>query len=470
MKTRIYYIFFLLIFAACTVKAQNVNTLYFMRNVPQRTLLNPAFQPTSTVYVGFPALSTVQFGISNNSLTANKVLIYNSSLDSLVTFMYSDKTKADFLNALKENNKIETNFELGILDFGFKVNDWYYTVNVSALANVNAGLPKDFFRFGLNMLDGHSDYNLSKMNFHAVSYTQFAFGMSKKIDEKWQFGGRFKLLFGSATINTTKLNAHVKSDTSAITLTSDSRIDMSIPNFTYTTDEYGYISNTDFASGQKRKYVFNPKNSGVGLDLGVQYKPFENLSLSASVIDFGRIWWRDNVYNMTQNGTYKFTGVNYNINNDSTDYFNAYIDTLKNNMKVSNKKENFSTALPTKVFLGGEFSVANWFSLGLLSRTVFYPNYLWEEVTASANINAGRGFSTSFSYSFTNNSFSSIGLGLMFKTGPLSFYMISDHIPLYYGKQYIPYKSGAVDFRFGINLLFGNPAKKMQDKPLYYNN
>ena len=45
-----------IVFAGGMVRAQQVNTLYFMENVPVRNSLNPAFQPLSNFYLGFPAV------------------------------------------------------------------------------------------------------------------------------------------------------------------------------------------------------------------------------------------------------------------------------------------------------------------------------------------------------------------------------------------------------------------------------
>ena len=55
------------------VTPQQVNTMYFMDNVPYRNKLNPAFQPISNFYLGFPVFGYTQFGIGNNSLSMMEV-------------------------------------------------------------------------------------------------------------------------------------------------------------------------------------------------------------------------------------------------------------------------------------------------------------------------------------------------------------------------------------------------------------
>ena len=63
-----------LFFSAFKAKAQQVNTLYFIENAPVRHYLNPAFQPMSNFYLGFPVLGYSQFGVGNNSLTFYSLL------------------------------------------------------------------------------------------------------------------------------------------------------------------------------------------------------------------------------------------------------------------------------------------------------------------------------------------------------------------------------------------------------------
>ena len=52
-------------------EAQQVNTLYFMNNVQERSEYNPAFQPEHDIYVDLPVLPNFRLGFGNNSLKLN---------------------------------------------------------------------------------------------------------------------------------------------------------------------------------------------------------------------------------------------------------------------------------------------------------------------------------------------------------------------------------------------------------------
>ena len=466
-----YSYLFLLCILALNLKAQPVNTLYFLRGVPQSNQLNPAFQPEANLYLGAPCLSTLQFNLSNNSLVTNDVLYYNSDIDSLITFLHPKGDKAKFLNSLKSTNQLQSDFQLNIADFGFRVNSYYFSFGIAVKNSINISFPKDFARFALELLPDGANYDFSNMHLSELAYTEYSMGVAKTINEKLQLGVRGKILSGIGTFQTSKMEVSLKSSIDQIDINSNTQADISMPNLNvYFDPKDGYPDSTtmdNFTSSTIKKLAFNPKNMGLAIDFGAVYKPIEVISLSASVIDLGRIWWKDNVYNLKQEGSYSFKGVKLDILDDTSKYFDHYIDTLKNNVKISNARSSFSTALATKVFLGAEYNPVKWFSLGLLSRTIFYPTNIFQEFTASAQLHPIRMISTSVSYSFTNNNYSSIGVGLALKTGPFNMYIVSDHIPLYYGKQFIPYKAGMVDFRIGFNLLFGSPNKsKTKERPM----
>lgn len=454
-----------------SIAAQPVNTLYFLRGVPQSNQLNPAFQPAANCYIGVPGVSTIQFTLSNNSLIANDVLYYDAQLDSVITFLHEKGDKNKFLNSLKSTNQLQSDFQINILDFGFKVNSYYLSFGVALKNSMSIAYPKDFARFGLNLFEDGAKYDFSAMHLSEMAYTEYSMGLAKNINDKWQFGVRGKLLMGIGTFQTSKMDMKLNSSIDKVEISCDNEANISVPNLDLRFNaENGYVDTDssdmrEFSSSDYRKLAFNPKNSGVAVDLGVVYKPIEAISLSASVVDFGRIWWRDNVYNLKQQGHYNFEGVVINdINNDSAKYFDQYVDTLKNSIKATNGSSNFSTPLATKLYFGTEFNPVKWFSLGLLSRTIFYPTNVWQEFTVSAQLHPIRMISTSVSYSFNNNNFTSIGAGLALNFGLMRFYIVSDHIPLYYGKQLVPYKAGMIDVRFGWNWMFGNPEKKARIK------
>ena len=101
--------------------------------------------------------------------------------------------------------------------------------------------------------------------------------------------------------------------------------------------------------------------------------------------------------------------------------------------------------------------------------TQYFQQQFYEQIVVAANARPFTRMSTSVSYSFFDNGFSSIGLGMGLAFGPGNFYFICDNIPLFYTKNFMPYKLQSVNLRLGFNLLFGcTNKKKLKDRPFIY--
>ena len=124
-KLNKYVLIFLLIsFTSLCVNSQQINSLYFIENVPVRHMLNPAFQPYDDFYLSLPIIGFSQFDIGNNSV-ALKDIIYNQN-GQTVTFLKDVAGINKFYNALNNNTVIRTDLQTNILSFGFKANSIFW--------------------------------------------------------------------------------------------------------------------------------------------------------------------------------------------------------------------------------------------------------------------------------------------------------------------------------------------------------
>ena len=183
------------------------------------------------------------------------------------------------------------------------------------------------------------------------------------------------------------------------------------------------------------KYAFNGSNVGFGVDLGVDFRPIEQLLVSASVMDLGFINWKDGVNEIDYRMNYDFTGLELNPFDFSDDYgFSDFIDSTVTQLGDSissflsfTSGGSFSKRLNTKLFVGASYFVTPKINFGILSRTDFLNNKVSQQVTASANFTTGRFINFTLSYSYMNAYFKNIGAGFSFNVGPLNMYLISDN-------------------------------------------
>ncbi|MBU8892001.1 MAG: hypothetical protein KOO66_04435 [Bacteroidales bacterium] len=463
-----------------SVNAQDSQTLYYMNRVPQATMMNPAMQPACNFFLGLPVVSSLQLDVGNNRLALTDIIMKHPTQDSLITFLHPDATvnTIDFLNKLGENNFFYEDFRTDLLSFGFRLDSWYFSFNLSERLSSSINYPKDLMELAL---EGNSQFintnaDLSYLGINSSFYREYGLGISKEINQNLSVGIRVKVLFGHANI-TSDYNENsftMYSSRDSIYLNADAVINTSSPLIATTNADGdfesfelpGYIENADTDS--LIDLALAHTNTGFGVDFGVYYKPIDKLSLSLSVIDLGYIKWNaEDVTNLELKGSYSFTGVDVSSEIGGTDTvadpFDDMIDSLTNCFTISNNSDSYTTGLGAKIYIGGNYAVSKKFDVGFLSRTYFYNSNLNQAFTFSANVRPINGLSASLSYSIMNGTYNNIGFGLVLGGAPLQLYVVTDNA----SAALWGHETSSFNFRFGLNVAFGCRQKtKTKDTPM----
>jgi hypothetical protein len=469
-----------LLFFIAPIFAQDSQTLYYMNRVPQSTLMNPAMQPACNFYLGLPVVSSLQIDAGNNRLSLTDVIMQHPTEDSIITFLHPDAEfdETDFLGKLKGNNFFYEDFRTDLLAFGFRVNSWYFSFNLSEKFSASINYPKDLMALAIegNRNFVNSDLDLSYLGLNSTFYREYGIGVSKEINQGLSVGIRAKVLFGHANVtsNFDDNNMSLYSSSDSLYLSADATVYTSSPLIPTTDSEGnfesfevpGYIENSE--SDSLMDLAFAHTNMGLGIDLGVYYKPMDKLSLSLSVIDFGYIKWDvEDVTKLELKGNYAFKGVDVSNeigeSDEDSNPFEEMTDSLLNSFTVSNTAESYTTYLGAKVYIGANYAVSKKFDVGFLSRSYFYNSNLNQAFTLSANVRPVNGISASLSYSIMNGAYNNIGFGLVLGGAPLQIYVISDNA----SAALWGHKTTSFNFRFGLNIAFGCKQKaKKNDTPL----
>ncbi|MFO7657601.1 MAG: hypothetical protein R6W78_11075, partial [Bacteroidales bacterium] len=73
-KNTIYRLMALILLSLCfPVMGQQSHTLYFLHNVPQSNLLNPAVQNECKLFIGLPLISSLHINLANSGFTYNQL-------------------------------------------------------------------------------------------------------------------------------------------------------------------------------------------------------------------------------------------------------------------------------------------------------------------------------------------------------------------------------------------------------------
>ena len=464
-------VFFIMLVCTLSANAQFLRTSYFMEGTHYRQQLNPALTPTKG-YFNLPVIGAVNATVGSTSLGYQDIIDIIDDGDDFYT-------KPDFMNRLKDNNKLNVNFSTEILSAGWYKGKNFWSFNIGLRTDIGANLTKNMFTF-LNEMETveenwrNSNYDISGQQLNINAYTEIGLGLSRQINSRLTVGARVKALLGIGNmelkLNRVAMSANLPSDQQINQWSSESYWNSMSPsqaaqaaqelkdkfnnyhaNLTVGAElkssfkglelqeEEGkdYVTDFDFDSGK-----LGIAGYGFGIDLGASYKILDNLTVSASVLDLGFISWsksstkiasanpdpidiKGSTYaNMVDpnNPNTVMNAVNQ-LQNDAQGYMDRVTngDVLDYDMlqlEVSDAKESRKSRLASTLVLGAEYGFFNnKLAVGVLSTTRFVQPDALTELTFSANYRPKSWFNVALSYSAIQSAGKSFGLGL--KLGPL---------------------------------------------------
>ncbi len=432
-------------------KAQT-NSLYFMDGVHQSVYLNPAYQSSCNGFLGLPALSGIQAEAVNSGFTFDDIIHSGTGAysDSLILDIDGIKDKLGSSNYIMLGNVVP------VLGMGFWIKNYYFTLDISNKTKIRMSYPFEI----LKIIDGNANYigndnplQIRDLGPDFVNYHEIALGLSKRLTHRLFIGGRIKVLFGNMSVESKKSNFTLITDdiTYALHMKTDLDYNISGP-VTVTTDSTGQFEGIDINTADLTSNFLSTKNMGAGLDLGATYQYDDRLKLYGSITDFGFIRWKENTVNLKANGTFDFTGLDLDsISNPNFSGVDVLVDSLMNLFDFTQTNNAYTTYLNTNIYLGASYDIGNFMNFGLLSKTTFYDKKAHQSFTLSANFKPVKWFSGTLSYSASNRSYNSFGIGLAFNGGPFQLYVLTDNL----NAAFWPKGAKVVGLQVGLNLNFG---------------
>jgi len=466
------------------LNAQQSNTLYFMRSIPQSNQLNPAFQPSCCkFYIGIPSISGISAYAGNTSLRMKELL--NDSASSNEALDPSNESLGSIGNKFRKVTGIYANSQIDILSGGWMMDDWYFSVNFSQKVNLNANIPIQLIDMIYKSDDLPDVFDMNRFGLDFTMYKELALGASKKVSNELNIGFKAKVLFGSANISSKIKDLKVsKINDTIYRFDTDLSFNTSMPFSIMrgnSTNGFPDVTTESITTNDVLSSLTAFHNPGFAIDFGFTYKPIDNLVLSGSILDLGFIRWNYNNFNYKNQHL-----LNYNIldpSNVSIDTINtpdailnandnpysliSNSDTLKSRLKFTNNTDPYTSMLSAKIYLGAEYYFHPTFSAGILSRTEIFKKRFYEQLIISANYYPAKNFYASINYSLINTRMSGVGIGLGLRLGAFNLYFVSDYVP-YVGyltfSEPIPAQTKFVNARVGINIIIG--CKKIRDFPM----
>ena len=457
------------------------HSLYFMETIPQISQMNPAHQPRANGYVMLPNVNMDFL----SDLAAKDIFQRQGD----VWFSPVDK-QYDYDRLWKSIGKKATMFnyatDCDLIGFGFRTGNGYFSFGLSEHVSGNFTLPSDMFKITDNGFPKGTSLDFSPLNTQTIGYMQLRFGYSYKVTDKLTVGLNVKPLFGQFALATKidRLKLHTGEGELQWDLDAKGNIYSSLPIREVILDEKGKIDDVDFIDFDNYKtkdWLYNYGtgffNPGIAVDLGATYQIDDRLAVSAALNNLGFISWKEELNGITFDGTYSFSGMDYDVSvDDIDDLFSHLGDSIAGAIDYKIRHDKFKTALAPVFQAGASYQLSKSVSVGLLSRSVFWKNAVRQSFNASVYLQPYSfvSFTAGVTWQVKSNIY--LGGGFMFLLGPLQFYLLTDYAPVRYSTlrfddgdkiPFVPTRQKTFTMRTGVNLVFGRHGyvnKPMLDK------
>ncbi len=451
--------------------AQEFNTLYWMKGIPQSSYSNPAMQPLANYYVGFPAFSSLYSGFANTGFAPSDVFgkDINGSL-----FIDDKKLLANLL----PNNYLNVNAANDWLAFGFRVRKKnYFSFNIRERVETRFGYTKDLMRLAIEGNDPFLQEGIAASP-NAISldynhYREFGIGYSRNWNEKLTIGARMKVLQGMSNINfeRSNLDLFTSPNNYELTLSADMLVNTSLP---FQLAPLENLDSTEFTFNQDDaiQYATNFGNMGIAMDLGAVYNLTERFSVAVSAKDLGYINWKSDVENFSAMGDIEFKGLEFddvftddeeNNTEEENNDFGAYIDSIIDLLDRQETTNAYTLMMSPKFYVSAAYNLTRMHRFALLGKGDLYNGKLYPSLTVSYNFQPINRFGSSFSYSIIHGSMHNVGFGMHINIFPVQIYMVTDNF--FWAMQ--PHTLQNLNFQIGVNIAAGFGSKRDNSAPRY---
>ena len=427
--------------------AQIEGTLSLMTNIPQSIDLNPAVTPKYRYVIGVPVISSFGGMFSSNGLSYNN--IFTKEADG------NDVSTPKILKKSANVNYFQLSAQTDILRFGMRINpDIYITFSSSIKGFARFKMEKETiasFEKGLSYFLDDKTVFFSKLD--GLSFIDTNVGIAIQLSDQFSFGGRIKFLQGLHNITSRK---------SSFQVVENNGLDL-----TYSADVSVLTSGLD--SNSNGSYSMNSeigkllfKNVGVGIDIGISFKPNDKLVLGASIVDFGFINWKNNpkeLYIDSQKITFLGTKLTDLFGKSETPSFlGGFNSANKDKFKLKEREgSSYNTMLPIKAYFSGKYEIQKNLNLAGLIFVEQFRSRISTGLTLGVTKDFGKWLSSSLTYTVANKSYVNLGLGVSFNLTPIQIYFVGDNLLL--NSAFLK-SSKLVNFRFGINVAWGGELKR----------
>lgn len=420
------------------LSAQRNLTLYNLNAVPQSMSLNPGRMPLSNVYVGIPALGSINGSFSNSSFTFGDLMLGDDE-----DFFENDFE--DFLGILDDENRLIVDVNVNWLDFGFRVKNNFFSLQAGDYVTFQSDYPKPLFELFDDIANEEiqetKTYLLDQLGFNGTHFRSYGIGYTRVITPQLSMGIRAKYLSGMANVSTFNQNLRFVNDLDNQYFDIEGSLSI-------------YSSGLQTLEDDPGAYIRGTGNRGFAIDFGANFQVNDQIEVYGSVVNLGRIRWKND---LTEN---TIVAGNVQFPNDDIDEFEEelsnFLDSLQ--MPPSLPLASYTTRLPAVAYFGGSYHFLPNTSASILFNPRFFEGNTDWAFSLGLQHRVNKFLQAVVNYSTYNKSAFNLGAGFALNAGPLQLYFASDNILPIFNID----NAKNAHFNTGLNLTFGRMTRTEQ--------
>ncbi|HLN72860.1 MAG: DUF5723 family protein [Methylococcaceae bacterium] len=388
---------------------------------------NPAFltSPEKFTFSIFPMAGM-------NLITNNQAILREAANKSSLGEI-SESYYKDLFNRLLDKPTFHESVEATFLNFTYGAKKGYFNFRVRDRqfldASVNGEVTNFIFKTEIRSA---AIGKVQHFPVQAAHYREYSLGYSfSSPDKRLLAGMRGKLYFGKFAFSS-YIDGSITPKGEDYGLRTRGMVYISFPHETLNSSN-GDTYTVDLNNASIKDYLFNSGNIGAGVDLGIVYKINPALSFSMSVIDLGRMSWKNNLNSRNMDTLFLLNSPSYDVSiisgvptltkkenyaySDTFDFFNLQTDS-----------SSFHTTLPTTIYAGLKYMVNPGLSVSITDRYVAMKNLGYNSLSMAANLELNKKLTASIGYSIIGNSYFNVPLALLLKQSFGQMYIGTDNL------------------------------------------
>lgn len=482
MMTKKLVLLVFILFFGLFIFSQNKKILLGLHEVPQSLMLNPGADVKFKWHVGVPLLSDFYLHGGASGFAVNDVFSVGGDINLKLINLFDKLDNKDFYTV---------NQQLEIFNVGYRLKNRKDYLNFGFYEEFDGILahPKDLITL---VYEGNEDlsreFHAEDINVKAELLGVFHVGLSKKINRRLTVGGRFKIYSSVFNVNSTNNSGvfFTTQDPNQENIYSHhfQGVDFSLETSgLINRDGESILSdeNNEFISDNFFSKFLASDNMGMGVDVGLTYKPREQIKITASVLDFGYVRHKKEVVKYEVDGSFTFDGldlifpttgpvIDYWQNFEDDVDINLPLDTIANQKYTSYRSTKVNTAL---IYRFGKrhnddclrtiIKDAFKNEAGLQLYTIFRPRKPQVAATLFYYRRFSKYLSTKVTYTIDDYGAKNIGFGLTSRFGMFNLYTTVDNLLGYVDLA----KSNNQSFQLGLNFILDYDENKLYKVKLF---